>query len=125
MDLPEFEGLSAGRTKPDVISVRLSSPSRASFLALLRWLPEGWDLEFYDQYYPSMSDPGAYVSVQRSGDLYVYWLGNHGWSADWQKQSPELLAAWMHLNTEPAGPFSTALKEVTVRKALRPWPGSR
>ena len=62
----------------------------ADFIALLRWLPRGLELGFYDQYYLSMSDPGAYAEIQRNDSMYVYMLGNHGWSSDWAKQSPEL-----------------------------------
>lgn len=64
-----------------------------TFLSLLTWLPEACELRFYDRFYPSVSDPGAYVSVRREGRGFVHQLANHGWS----QQSPKLLAAWMAL----------------------------
>lgn len=68
-----------------------------TFLSLFAWLPEAYELRFYDRFYPSVSDPGAYVSVRRNGCGFVYQLANHGWSSAWSHQSPELLAAWMAL----------------------------
>jgi len=92
------------------------------FIALLAWLPRGFELGFYDQYYPSMSDPGAYVGVQRKDSAYIYKLGNHGWSSDWSQQSPELLAAWMMLNMTKKHPFSQNLSVLSVREAYHdPW----
>jgi hypothetical protein len=92
------------------------------FLALLVWLPRGFELGFYDQYYPSMSDPGAYVSIQRKEIVFAYKLANHGWSSDWLKQSPELLAAWMMLNMTKKHPYSESLSILSVREAYHdPW----
>jgi|GEM_PF-4195781 len=64
-----------------------------TFRSLLAWLPEACELRFYDQFYPSVSDPGAYVSVRRKGRAFTYRLANHGWSSAWSPQSPQLLAA--------------------------------
>ena len=72
--------------------------THAEAIALIEWLPDNCELSFYDQYYPSNSDPGAYISVRkRFGDV-TYQMGNHGWSSDRMKQSTDLLAAWLHLN---------------------------
>lgn len=96
--------------------------SRKDFITLLNWLPYGFDINFYDQYYPSMSDPGAYVTVQRRDDIFIYMLGNHGWSIEWMKQSQELLAAWLMLSIEKKGGLYEPLLAVSVRKASsNPW----
>lgn len=91
-------------------------------MAVLAWLPPGFQLGFYDQHYPSMSDPGAYVDIQRNDRAYIYKLANHGWSSDWLKQSAELLAAWMALNMTKKHPLSQHLSAFSVRKAYsNPW----
>jgi hypothetical protein len=60
-------------------------------------LPPDRELGFYDPFYPSMSDPGAYISVRQQSDCYVYFFGNHGWSSGWQKQSREFLSHYLKL----------------------------
>jgi hypothetical protein len=119
--LPVIEGLTALRSSPHLITVSLTYPTRGSFLSLLQWLPELWELNFYDQFFPSPTDPGAYVSVQRSGDAFWYMMGNHAWREKWRRQSPELLSAWMHLNLESKDSNSQVLKEMSVRKGVRFW----
>lgn len=87
----------------------------ADFMSLLEWLPEDRELSFFDQYFPSISDPGAYVSIRRRGALFSHFMGNHGWSRDWSLQSPELLARWLHMNLRPRFPHGEALKRVELR----------
>jgi hypothetical protein len=83
---------------------------------LLAWLPWRKELAFFDPHYPSASDPGAYVSVQRREALFVYMMGNHGWSSDWSKQSIELLAEWILLSQ------SHSSDGVTISTTTRgPW----
>jgi hypothetical protein len=92
------------------------------FVALLHWLPRGYGLHFYDQYYPTISDPGAYVEVQRNAEFLLYMVANHGWSSNWSRQSGELLAAWLALNMKQKHPFSAPLTSLTVRQAaIDPW----
>lgn len=105
-------------------SVTFTSPPMASFRDVLTWLPEGWELSFYDRFYPRISDPGAYIDVQRQGERFVYHMGNHGWTSEWRMQSMELLAAWMHLNLELDGPYAPPFKSVGVQPAIRSgWTG--
>jgi hypothetical protein len=119
---PKIQHLAASLSK-DALDFSIAPETCASdFIELLVWLPPGVELSFYDQFYPSMSDPGAYVDIQRNDSIYIYKLGNHGWSCDWSKQSPELLAAWMQLNMTKKHPFSQNLTTISVRKAYRdPW----
>lgn len=121
-DLPKIDHLPVSNSADAYKFVCSEEVSRADFLTLLNWLPYGFELHFYDQYYPSMSDPGAYVTVQRREDIFIHMLGNHGWSSDWMKQSPELLATWLMLNMEKKGDLYEPLSSITVRKAYsNPW----
>ena len=81
-------------------------------------MPEGLELSFYDRFYPSMSDPGAFVRVQRRGDVLVHMFSNHGWASDWAKHSAELLAAWIMINLDAAGPQSSPMRELVIAKPL-------
>jgi hypothetical protein len=51
---------------------------------ILRKFKETGDkFEIYDAYYPSPSDPGAYIcyaSYDDSSDSFSMTLGNHGWT---------------------------------------------
>ncbi len=96
--------------------------TRDNFVSLLQWLPPNYKLQFYDQYYPSMSDPGAYVTVFRKDNLFIYKLGNHGWSGEWSRQSVELLASWLFLNLEKKDGGSDNLSLIDIRKVEKtPW----
>ena len=97
MSPPDIEHLTATAGE-NVLEFSVSiGAGQDTFLSLLAWLPEACELRFYDRFYPSVSDPGAYVSVRRKGRGFVYQLANHGWSSAWSHQSPQLLAAWMTL----------------------------
>jgi len=60
-------------------------------------LPSDRELGFYDPFYPSPSDPGAYISVRQQNNCYAYFYGNHGWSSGWEKQSKEFLSQYLKL----------------------------
>ena len=64
---------------------------------IIAGLPSDRQLTFFDPFYPSRSDPGAYVSIRQSSGLYGYMLGNHGWSTGWLNQSKELLTKYLDL----------------------------
>lgn len=71
MTPPDIEHLTATAGESVVeFSVR-GGAGQETFLSLLAWLPEAFELRFYDQFYPSVSDPGAYVSVRRKGRGFV------------------------------------------------------
>ena len=46
--------------------------------------PEKFQLNFFDNFHPQISDPGAYVFVQKQNNNFIYQLGNHGWSSNWK-----------------------------------------
>ncbi|CAG7857804.1 hypothetical protein MCAMS1_02767 [biofilm metagenome] len=92
-------------------------PTYTTFLTILHLLPRGHELTFFDQYFPSASDPGAFVSVQRKADKFMYHIGNHGWSTEWQLQSANLIAAWMALNANAKNNCSESMSTVCITKA--------
>jgi len=64
---------------------------------LVSQLPPDRELSFHDPYYPSPSDPGAYVDVRQNCGCFIYCLGNHGWHRGWERQSREFLASYLAL----------------------------
>lgn len=93
--------------------------SHADIVSLLEWLPPAHELALYDQYYPSVSDPGAYVAIQRKGALFMYFMGNHGWSSGWLVQSKQMLAALIQINIGARDPFQDQVYQIEIRKANR------
>ena len=61
---------------------KLTDQDFRAFVTVLRNYNKSFSI--YDGLYPSMSDPGAYISYsQEKNELDGYWsmtLGNHGWS---------------------------------------------
>lgn len=120
--VPKFPNLRATQTAGALYIEVAPAAELEDFVALLHWLPRGYSLHFYDQYYPTISDPGAYVEVQRNEEFLLYTFANHGWSSSWSRQSAELLAAWIALNMKQKHPFSAPLTSLTVRHAaIDPW----
>lgn len=115
---PGLEGLVFERLDSTRLRVILKAAERNALKTLLTWLPEGMDLGFFDRFYPSTSDPGAYVLVRRRGEVLVHQLGKHGWSTEWAKQSANLLAAWILINVEPSSPYGQPLRELTIQEVL-------
>jgi hypothetical protein len=76
---PVIEHLTATGVREGFEFSAAAEAASDTFLALLSWLPGECGLRFYDPFYPSASDPGAYISVRRKGDVLVYMLANHGW----------------------------------------------
>lgn len=109
---------SVGETSNSIEIEVDGSPSIDNFIQFIRWLPMGFSLTFYDQYYPSQSDPGAYIEILRCRDYCLYKAGNHGWSSDWIKQSIELTAAWLTLNLKKKGTHSEILKKFKIEEAI-------
>jgi hypothetical protein len=106
------------------IDFDVSGASRDSFVNLLKWLPYGYGLHFFDQFENNNpgqeEDVGMYVAIQRSKTAYAWKGGNHGWSTDWTRQTREFLADWLERNLKPAGTKPRPLIEVQVKKEPRP-----
>ncbi len=117
-DLPGIPGISLLERGEDSIKLAVGPEAEApQFLRLLLWLPRRFELSFFDQYFPSPTDPGGFVDIQRKEQWFRYRMGNHGWSTGWQYQSPQLLAALMALNRVPIASCPEPLERIRVRKA--------
>lgn len=116
-EFPVNPGLTLGECVSTEWRIEVACDTAASsFLRLIWWLPRSFELSFYDQYFPgSPNDPGAYVDVQRKHDRFLYRMGNHGWSTEWQAQSPDFIAAWMALNLTPKPTVNEPLKGLRLR----------
>lgn len=53
-------------------------------------------LWFFDRSHPQLSDPGAFISVQRDGDRLLAMRGNHGWSSHWIPITQVELVLYLH-----------------------------
>jgi hypothetical protein len=123
--LPSINGLSPRERDPseaaeDFDAVVIAVDDRAtlgSFVALLGWLPETCRLKFFDRFYPSASDPGAYVSVQKLHGALVCNLGNHGWSRGWRNESAASIAASIEANRRDSGEGVEKLSSLTIDRA--------
>jgi hypothetical protein len=64
-------------------------------------LPDRYQLNFFANSYPQISDPGAFVWTQRlTGDIYAYSLHNHGWSSEWKQITMADLVDYIYLNRQ-------------------------
>ena len=63
----------------------------ADYQHLLASLPEDQMLSFFDRDHPSVSDPGAEITVFRLGDAYFTRARNHGWSGPVERVDPQRL----------------------------------
>jgi|SRR6185436_6482654 len=63
--------------------------------------PPKFQLSFFDFYYPQVSDPGAYVTVQKlNPGLFIFYLGNHGWQSKPKEITRQELAAYIFKNRD-------------------------
>lgn len=117
--LRPIEGFTYRPSGDHVIVAFEREPSFDAFMALLVTLPESAEIDFFDRFYPTVSDPGAYVRIQRKGRFFIYYLANHGWSSNWNSQGPEALAAWLALNAGPLRADGAPLRELRIGPASR------
>jgi hypothetical protein len=61
-------------------------------------IPEKFQLIFFDNFHPQISDPGAYVFVQKQNNNFIYQLGNHGWSSNWEVINSKDLINYIYKN---------------------------
>ena len=115
--LPLIEGIRLAEESEDGLVLAVGPEAGTpQFMRLLFWLPGGHELEFLDQYFPSPTDPGGYVDIQRKGDWFLYRVGNHGWTTGWLSQSPQLLSAMMVLNLDPEPSCPAPLTRIRVKR---------
>ncbi len=55
------------------------TPSFYTIQKLISSLPHNLSINFFDSYYPRISDPGAYVTISKYDSGYICTIGNHGW----------------------------------------------
>lgn len=106
---------------------------RAVAEALMRRLPEGVHMDFFDVQYPSMSDPGGYLTLLRlaGGGLRLS-VANHGWSSGWMPisdvEAADYLARCLADDTPepfvppPSNP-SAVVPRLSVFGSPCRWPG--
>jgi hypothetical protein len=64
-------------------------------------VPSKYSITFFDKFHPTISDPGAYCTIQRlSTDVYAYFLANHGWSTGWKSADLDFLTNYLYKNRE-------------------------
>ena len=63
-------------------------------------IPNKYQLSFFDYFHPQISDPGAYVIVQKNNKKYIFQLANHGWSSNWKEIEFEDLVEYIYKNKE-------------------------
>lgn len=81
---PLIEVLFLKFQRVDLDIVNLSDEALKS---MLMNLDERYEQYFYDPDYPSVSEPGAYVTIRRESGRYLLYRGNHGWSSGWQPET--------------------------------------
>lgn len=62
--------------------------------------PDDFQFSFFDKFYPQISDPGAYVTIQSNDGNFIYQLGNHGWSSEWKAIIKDELVDYIYKNRE-------------------------
>jgi len=66
-------------------------------------LDERCAINFFDNFHPQISDPGAYVTVHKENGQLKYELANHGWSSEWKEISKDSLTDYIYKNREYNG----------------------
>jgi hypothetical protein len=66
-----------------------------TMMRLVGEIPPETEVSFYDEAYPSPSEPGAYVTFRRFNDQYIMQRGNHGWSTNWEPVTVESLVSYL------------------------------
>ncbi len=95
--LDEMEGLKR-EASPYLCHYVVDDPLHTGLAErIVALLPADRQLGFYDPFYPSPSDPGAFIAVRQFDGAYVYSYGNHGWHCGWQRQSKEFLIQYLAL----------------------------
>jgi hypothetical protein len=75
--------------------------TKENIFKFLSSLPDNYQLNFFDNFYPQKSDPGAYVWTQHlNSDKFAYSLHNHGWSSEWKEMNKNVLAEYIFKNRE-------------------------
>lgn len=73
--------------------------TKENIAEFLETLPENYQISFFDNFHPKISDPGTYVWVQHLNlDRFAYSLHNHGWSSEWKQIPKHDLVEYIYRN---------------------------
>lgn len=92
----EIVGFDNNRTK---IKIDKNTP-KDNIELFINSLPKQFQLSFFDNFHPQISDPGAYVWVQRYNNDFAFMLTNHGWSSEWKQINSKDLLDYIDKNKE-------------------------
>jgi hypothetical protein len=117
MTLPPIGGLTVRPARHGALDVEVApGTGAAAFAAFLGALPPDHAATFFDPQHPSVSDPGAFVTVRRSGDRFEARAANHGWSGEERGMTPEAVAGWMARSAASTdGPAHVAVRPAAQR----------
>jgi len=84
---PRFKGLKILNNKSGFICFQITGQTTKSEIsAFIKSLPQKYALSFFDNFHPQISDPGAYVTIQKmGGGILAHFIANHGWSTEWRE----------------------------------------
>ena len=66
-----------------------------TMMQLVSEIPPEMQVVFYDQDYPSPSDPGAFVAFKKDNNQYSMQRSNHGWSNNWENVTVGKLTGYL------------------------------
>ncbi len=77
-----------------------TSTTKDSIGLVIDKLDERCAINFFDNFHPQISDPGACVTVHKEKGQLMYELANHGWSSEWKVISKDSLIDYIYKNRE-------------------------
>ena len=81
-----------------IIEYSLDNNAIGTIKRVVDLIDERCYIEFFDFYYPQISDPGAYVTIRKENGLLEQQLGNHGWSSEWKPIAKDSLVENIYKN---------------------------
>jgi hypothetical protein len=81
-------------------NIKIQNKNKQQICDLLIRLSADKELHFFDAFHPAWSDPGAYITVVKYNDGYIYKMGNHGWSSAWHPTDIDRLSRYILKNRD-------------------------
>jgi len=97
----DIDGLNFLKSEYDYIVCNIDtsdSPDIEMIEKLFANLPHDLEIFFFDKFHPTLSDPGAYVTARKVNDIFIYYLGNHGWTSSKYWTTKEYLVNYLLKN---------------------------
>jgi hypothetical protein len=100
--LSKFHGLKIANKDAETIFLIIDiNTSKQTISEFLTSLPDKYQIIFFDNSSPQISDPGSYVWAQRLiQEKYAYSLHNHGWSSEWKQIFKGDLVEYIYSNRQ-------------------------